>query len=524
VARPHPVLRALAAGRVPAAIPERDDGLLRSAIDHGMHGLLWTWVREHEPAYSGRARLAGLDAATRHRHGRLWDVLAVVRDRLAGIGVDVVTVKGVTAEARWYDRPGERPSSDVDVLVAPDVRAGAVLRVLDRDHPLVDAIDDLVRSGAVQSADLHVDGVAVDLHFDLLKLGYPMRDPAAVWQRTQAFALADGSTVRVLDPELALVHFLVHANKDSFPRLLGCADVVRVMRGDLDWDVVGRILHDEGLEDVAACALETVARAVGVPSGPLRTRSGLRARAWHAVWPERVTLLGSAGTSRSRRQEALPFLVRGRGRDAVRAAVRIVLPPRAAVAQRYADIPGSYLGRLARGRARTMAERRASLRARHAPPPAHPPAVPPVDGGGPVDGVTKAGLLRARLRREPLWLDVSGRSMGWSIPGGARVRVEGVAAGPRRGEVWAYCTQDGSLVVHRARRASAHGHVFQGDTCIRADDPVPTELLVGRVVEVAPARRALGWGAAAGAVQRLPRVAVAAAVRAGRGVRAVGAR
>lgn len=511
MARPHPVLVDLAAGRTPAAGAASGPGLLPSALEHGMQGLLWTHVRAVEPGFPERSRLAGVDAATRQRHLRLWETLGTVRRRLEAAGVEIVAVKGVTAEARWYTRAGERPSTDVDVLVAPDAvgHAGAVLRALDPDHPLGDSLTDLVRAGGVQSADLHIDGVAVDLHFDLLKLGYPMRAPEAVWAQTRALELPDGGTVRVLAPEIALVHFLVHANKDSFPRLLGYADVVRIARaGDLDWDLVGRTVRDEGLQDVVGCAWGTVTRALEVEAGGLAVPSTLRSRVWHAVWPDRITLLGATGTSRSRRQEVVPFLVRGRGADAIRAAARVVLPARAAVAARYADIPGGYLTRLARGRSRSMLKRRADLRSRDER--SEPPSG--------IDGRTKAALLRDRLAVAPLWLDVSGRSMARSIPSGARVRVV-AAERPGRGEVWAFCLPGGAVVVHRARGTGPRGHRFQGDGCIRPDPPIDASLLVGRVVEVTPARAGVRWGPAAGAVQRAPRVAVARGVHAWRRVR-----
>jgi hypothetical protein len=492
-----------------------------------MQGLLWTWVRDHAPDYSERARLGGFDAATRQRHERLGVTLTAVRDRLRDVGVEAVALKGVTAEARYYDRTGERPSTDVDVLVAPEARgrAGAVVRALDPSHPLVDVVDSLVSSGSVQSVDVRVDGEPVDVHFDLYKLGFAMRAPALVWEHTDEVAGPDGTPVRVLSPELALVHFLVHANKDSFPRLIGYADVVRVMgRADLDWDLVGELADAEGLADVTACALDTISRALEVAPAPIPRRAGLRTLVWQVTWPDRVTLQGASGPSRSRRQEVLPFLVRGRVVDATRAAVRIVLPARAAVVQRYSHIPGPYPVRLLRGRLASATARRRALRARRTPsvdpPTAAPATAAPtaLPGGEPaVDGSTKAALLRARLGTGALWLDVTGRSMGWSIPDGSRVRVVGGSL-PARGEVWAFCTPSGDLVVHRLRGTGSDGARFQGDVCVRADAPIPDDLLVGRVVEVGPGRGRAWWSPAAGAVQRAPRVAVARCVWAARRV------
>ena len=513
MSRPHPVLLALAADRPPESVPTRDDGLLASALDHAMQGLLWSWVRDHEPAYSERARLAGTDLATRQRHHRLWSTLAEVRDRCAAIGVDVATIKGVTTEARWYRRPGERPSGDVDVLVAPDgVARGEVLRVLDPGHPLVGDLGDLVRSGSVQAVTLDLGGVAVDVHFDLLKLGYPMRSPETVWEHTVSFVCPDGATVRVLAPEAALVHLLVHANKDSFPRLLGYADVARIAGHDLDWDLVVRLLAREGLEDVAACALARVQGTLGLARGPLgaarvaappRVARGL-ARADDAArqrGDEPLTTPGGApvpGAWSGDRRHPLGGADRaarpGGGRAPVRRRPRVV--PRSARCGPVADDrrAGPVVAG-ATGAAPDRCRRRASM------------AWP------------RPGCCAARLAGGPLWLDVAGTSMGWSIPDGARVRV--VAADrPRSGQVWAFCAPEGAIVVHRARRVGRDGTVFQGDACVAADPPAAADRLVGRVIEVSVAGGTLRWGRWAGALQRVPRAAVARTVRVARGVRA----
>jgi hypothetical protein len=509
VARPHPVLVELAAGRAPDPFPDTDDGLFAAAADHGMSGLLWTWVREHAPDFSARAHLARIDAAVRHRHGRLWATLARVHDDLGAIGIEVAAVKGVTAEARWYGRTGERPCSDVDVLVDPGAtgRVGEILAVLAPGHPLAADADALVRGGVLQSVGARVDGMSVDIHVDLFKVGFPVRRPEVVWERTRERAFADGPTVRVLDPEVALVHFLLHLNKDAFPQLLGYADVARILATeDLDWAFIERFVRAEGFDVLAACSLAEVTGALGIAAPALPAGGGLRTRAWHAVWPERALLLGGTGTDRSRRQEVVPFLVRHRLGDALRAALRVAVPPPKAVAVWYADLPGPYPRRLLRGRARTVRSRRRALRAR-----AHGSRTG--ESTGPRDPVTTARLLRTRARAEPLWLDVSGRSMGWSIPGGGRVRIDPVATEPRRGEVWAFCDGRGEIVVHRHRATSGGAHRFQGDARVRADEPVATERLIGRVSAVDPPRPGYRWGPAAGAVQRAPRMAVARTVR-----------
>ena len=106
------------------------------------------------------------------------------------------TIKGVTTEARWYGRRGERPCSDVDLLLAPRSarpcgRGGASL---EPDHPWVDLVGRATATGRFQAVTTHVGGLEVDLHFDLLKLGIPTRQGAEPWGRTTYYPLPWGSS------------------------------------------------------------------------------------------------------------------------------------------------------------------------------------------------------------------------------------------------------------------------------------------------------------------------------------------
>jgi hypothetical protein len=508
VARPHPLLVSLAAARDPEPIVVPDEPMLASAVNHGMHGLLWSWVRDNDIGSAIRPRLAGVALAAQQRHQRFWDILTKVRGIAEDAGISVATVKGVTAEARWYPGLGQRPCSDVDLLVRPDAltRAGVLLDALDAQHPLRPEINALVASGAMQSVTVRVDGVSLDVHFDLFKLGTATRQRDLVWERMQAFRLDDGTTINVPDAELSLMHFLLHLNKDSFARLLGYADIARILQQEhLDWGFIDRFLRVEGLEVPAYCSLSTVVERLGLQRPHAAIVRGARVRLWRMVWPERVTLLGGAGVDRSRRQDLIPFVARGRFGEALGWARRVVLPPVPTVALRYADVPGPYLWRLTRGRVRTAQHRHRALRARRMP------AIG-ISEATDVAPETTASVLRKAAAARPLWIDVRGTSMGRSILDGSRVRVE-PAAHPRRAQVWAFCDVAGNIVVHRCRGECAGTFRFQGDARVHADAPIPKAQLIGRVVELDPPRAALRWGALAGGLQRTPRVAIAVVAR-----------
>ncbi len=359
----------LAAGRPAGPLPDDAEGLVREAHRHGMHGLLASWVREHDPDWPGYDHLERSMLVTRQRHERLTGGLVAVRDRLATIGVEVAAVKGVVAEARWYAATGERPTSDVDVLVDPAAigRAREIVATLEPDHPLLDSVGDLVASGVLGSVNVIFGDTPVDLHFDLYKTGIPSRSRDLVWEHTTPWSMPDGSTVRAPDPALALVHFLVHVTKDCFWRLLGYADVARVLRDpDLDPTAVDALVAADGLGPVVGGALGRITTTLGVDPVVRIGERGWRTRAWPHAWPESTALLGGAGTARSRRQDLLPFFQDGRGGEAWTHLWRIAFPPAATVAVQYPDIHGPVLVRLARGRWRTARARSRALAARRA--------------------------------------------------------------------------------------------------------------------------------------------------------------
>jgi hypothetical protein len=55
---------------------------------------------------------------------------------------------------------------------------------------------------------------------------------------------------------------------------------------------------------------------------------------------------------------------------------------------------------------------------------------------------------------------------------------------PRRGEVWAFCNAEASIVVHRSRGRRDDGWLFEGDAVGRADPVVSASWLIGRVVSI----------------------------------------
>jgi hypothetical protein len=361
-----PSLLELAAARQPSSHAAVTSELLSLAREHRMAGLLWTWLREQPVDPTLKRELGVYDLYVRAHQQRMWNVLEWSVARLATAGLDVATIKGVTAEARWYGREGERPCSDVDLLLSPlqRDRASAALAALQPDHPWVPHVDAMAARGQAQSATLVIEGIEVDLHFDALKLGMPSRQAHELWARAQWFRLRDGTAVRVLDETSALLHLLVHLNKDRFQRLLGYADIARIVgTGRVDWGVLLRLAEGDGIEVSVLSTLEVVVDELALPwPEELDRPRGPRARLWRLIWHRGVRLRGREGRLRyRRRQDLIGLLARGRAADAIRWWIRDAAPPAPAVSAHYAHIGGPYPWKLVRGRAETLVRKRRRL-------------------------------------------------------------------------------------------------------------------------------------------------------------------
>lgn len=328
-----------------------------------MHGLLWREIKAGRFAVPRQEELilAKLELKTRAKHQQLWRSLETVIARFENMDLHVATAKGVTAEARWFPGLGTRPSTDVDILLKPsDVeRAATAVETMGRGHQLADTVNTLARIGHLQSVDLRDEsGTHIDLHFDILKWEVPTRQNQLIWDRCQYIELPSGGEARVLDPEVSLILFLLHLNKDRFSYLLGYVDVVRLIeQEDLDWDFIDRFARMEGLETHLYLTLEAVFETLRMPVPPHRTPTGWRSAAWRRLWPESLRLRGHIGrVSHPRRQYWIGSTARGRALESGGRWLRRLFPPRSLLDYYHPDMSGPYLWHLIKGRLRSRRE------------------------------------------------------------------------------------------------------------------------------------------------------------------------
>jgi hypothetical protein len=307
--------------------------LLRSAFAHGMGGLLLSEVERTDAPWRRLALgvLTARQASVRAWHERLWAGLASICAVLDDAGIDVAIAKGIAAEARWYARTGERPCNDLDLLLSPAHlgQIDDVIAAIEPSHPLCGKVRRLAERGVIQAIDLEYEGVPIDLHWDLLKLGIPSRNRQAIWDRTVPFTLPEGRSLRALDAECSYVHFLMHLNKDRFRRLLGFVDVARVYgREDLDHAAVERLVRADGIETSVSASWEVVVRTLGLDARNQIPARGVRSLIWHIAWRPSVRLRAAESSVRFRhRQWLIAALSRGRAVEALRCWVRVTFPP-----------------------------------------------------------------------------------------------------------------------------------------------------------------------------------------------------
>lgn len=364
--RPHPQLLRLAVGDDDIGPIIEPSAFVDSAIDHRVDGVVSTAVRAGIVTLPDRdvARLAERDLVRRTRQQQIWTVLETVANAADEVGVSLAQIKGVVFQQRWYRRDGERDCVDLDCLIAPESTAGlgTLVQRLQPDHALGAHADDLVARGHLQAISLDVDGVPVDLHVDLLKLGIPSRLGTEIWSRTMPFELPTGRATTVLPPEVELLHLLCHLNKDRFRQLQGLVDVDHLVESGLaPWGEVVRLADIDGLRVPVVESRRAVDAELGrrhrTPAA-----SGPRAWLWRRLWSSRVRLQGRSGIWRHRHRQAwIPITMQGRLGDTLRWWIRKPFPDPILSGYRNPG-PGGYLRRLARGRIHRVAKRREDSR------------------------------------------------------------------------------------------------------------------------------------------------------------------
>lgn len=356
------ILIMLAAGRLPARIPH-NESLVSLAVEHKMHGLVASALdsRADEASNELRKDMASVEGQTWARHVFLTSELARVTSSFAERGVEHYVIKGPAMERRFYDRIGERPFGDLDVVLLPPFSVTEALEVLEDTQRDPDVVQRLAADGWIQSVDVTLpSGTLIDLHFDPLKLGFQSRFSRTVRGHLESITVND-KTIETLDPTASLIVALLHLNRNRFRQLSGFVDVVRILtRSQIDWDAFAGLVYQDGLEVLIDSSLRAVCDELDLDQALIAgwtSRSSLRGSVqrrvvWKMAWRRSTRLSGLSGRFRMgrRSQFLMPALCRGRAAWTLRWMTRRFFPPTEVVKLNHPDVTGSYLVRLAKGR------------------------------------------------------------------------------------------------------------------------------------------------------------------------------
>ena len=152
---------------------------------------------------------------------RISDGLPPIIERWTGAGIRVAPIKGVAYAAGMYDRPAERPMTDIDLLVDRSSYSTA-------GRLLTEAGFSRIAGSPLHHASAWVRGdMVIDLHRGIVGRGRSRIDLDAVWRRTSP---GWPSGALRLDPVDELVFHLLHMARNRLcGPLIQVVDVARLI-------------------------------------------------------------------------------------------------------------------------------------------------------------------------------------------------------------------------------------------------------------------------------------------------------
>jgi len=241
-----PAVRLRAVQRLIPRLP--DPGFLETLREHRLISLLYRTMTQFPRQEVGevpfleelrREYLAGV---------RLYNVqekeTRILAELLAGVGVEVILLKGGDIRHRLYDDPGCRPMSDLDVLISP-ADLDKVRTVLPREGYVLASWDLDPQPGFVSRFDNDIAFVTpaqnlyIDFHWGIHEVGSYYRLPYTPLRARAAIRNQQGYRVLVLAPEHLLMHLCLHTFDElETAGILKIIDLERALRRlPLDWDL-----------------------------------------------------------------------------------------------------------------------------------------------------------------------------------------------------------------------------------------------------------------------------------------------
>jgi hypothetical protein len=212
-------------------------GLDLAALDRGAARLLplvWSHLRRHGLEVDA---LAARYRDTRAANTRLLDQLGETLAPLHEAGIATMLLKGPALLVSAYADAGERPMSDLDVLVPADRVADAARSLQARgwtaEATMTPAVTRLTHSVSFR----HPRHVSLDLHWHVFEECCRPADDEPLWAASVPVTVGDAAT-RIPAAEDQLLHVCVHGEKwVQVPGIRWIADAVTLLRRDrVRWD------------------------------------------------------------------------------------------------------------------------------------------------------------------------------------------------------------------------------------------------------------------------------------------------
>lgn len=209
--------------------------------------------------------------------------------------VAVLLLKGAALNLTVYQRPDQRPMSDLDLLVKPPNAHQALELLMEQGCEMgYDLISDDFFPKYHHEIELFTGGARparLDLHvrpFRPLRLARTMPDDA-LWHEAHVMPIGESEAL-IPRPELMLLQLAAHAAFHGCSRLLWLYDLKRLVRhygASIDWSLVTRCASRWHLSCAVSCAIERTEELLG--SGcPQSVREDLSRN--QANWRDRWTL------------------------------------------------------------------------------------------------------------------------------------------------------------------------------------------------------------------------------------------
>jgi hypothetical protein len=317
--------------------PVEWEAVLRLADHHGTSSLLYRSLSRLGDLVPSAALASLRQRYEKNVHKSLFLARELIRilDCLDGLGIEVISYKGVVLSEVYYGDMALRQSGDMDLFVRKHDVARITGAVRDLGYtPRVpvpeNAEEDYIASGYECTFDSPAGRNLLELQWALQPRFYAVDfDMDGMFERAVSVTVA-GRRVRTPSPEDLLLVLAVHAAKHVWGRLIWLCDIAQMLeRENLNWNWVQARARESGIERILRITLLLANRLLTTALPEAIEKSILADRDARAFADEIATAV-AAGVSYEEQQVSyfrLMMRLRERKADRLRFLARLTFTP-----------------------------------------------------------------------------------------------------------------------------------------------------------------------------------------------------